>query len=891
MKKHIITIISALAFITIGCQKAVLEPETEISQIRVTAALPAMTRVSMNDNGNTTKTFWEEGDVICLVFDNEVYYYSVVSTDGSKATFEPSNEYNVLRAKEGDSIQAYYGCSRGRGQWTSYSTATPLYAAGKITGSELSLKFDHMLAYIRFNLTKEAFPESESKSLYAVTLTSDGPIFTDSYIVDTLSVTMKPADAEESSSYHTDFAAVDLNQETWESEYIPALPYQDCQISIYVNNYIFTLRNTPKGGFLPGKVYTLSPDSEDFFISANLEQSEFNVGFEEGVINAALETNSDLEVEIEILDDAKEWIEVIQTKADRNYSYTVSYKKNTAPATREGHIVFSVMHSHEFMGKKSLACDTLTISQAPLYGKRTIHVGMSGELKKVVSEEEKNDITDLKITGIIDHTEDLGYLNSFNSLVRLDLSEVYIVSMTEQLTSFYSTIPDGAFRYSESTGTLKTLITPESLIKLGNKALQFYELDSLVFHNEIQEIGQENRLGKKTFISNGNLKYVSKFNSNVEELYITDLRAYCETGFGAEDIYDTCYGGGFQPKRIYLNNELITELVIPAYISQIRNNAFQNVGSITSVTFADETTYVGPWAFKDCRNLKEIKNYNSLSAIGKGAFAGTAISEFKVPESMTELNGDIFNNCTNLSKVIFNDSINTIGCMAFYNCTSLQSIEIPKSVTTINAGAFRKCTNLKSVGNLDNVKFLYQYAFMDCSSLESVSFKNLEDMGAGAFNGCDNLKKVYINDLRLWCQMTWCHLITSNHNGWWSNWDNDWDKTSPLYYAEEMYINDVLTTDLVIPEDVETIGNRAFCGFEALTSIDLKNVYQIGSSFNGCINLKEVKTSRSEPAGLPSYDAFDSRIRNSCVLKVPAGSLETYKNSIWASYFTNIEEY
>ena len=39
------------------------------------------------------------------------------------------------------------------------------------------------------------------------------------------------------------------------------------------------------------------------------------------------------------------------------------------------------------------------------------------------------------------------------------------------------------------------------------------------------------------------------------------------------------------------------------------------------------------------------------------------------------------------------------------------------------------------------------------------------------------------------------------------------------------------------------------------------------------------------------YDAFDSSIRSTCTLKVPEGSLEAYKDSRWADYFTNIIEY
>lgn len=890
MKKYLILIISFFA--AIACQNEILDSTcNNHAKINVTASLPATTRTTLINNGNTTQTHWNEGDVISLSTSDKTYEYIISSTNGTDATFEPVNEYNVLVAEEGETIHAYHGCYKNYDKWVTYNSHLPLIAVGKVTDNELSLQFTHMLSFLKLKLTGDAFPESEKPTLWNVSLTSNSQLFSEYMVVDSTTYTLKPEVCEGASSFNIYTDYIDLNKDSWESDYIPVLPHIESQVSIYINNKIHTVRNTPNGGFEPGHVYTLSPDNDGFLISVELEKSVYNVGFEGGTINTTLTTNSKLEIEADVLGDATEWLQVMKTRSENRHSYTISYKKNTTVSPREGLIVFTANHYEEYIGKTCLACDTLRIIQKPLSGNKTVHVNMSGELHNILKETEKDNITDLTITGIIDYKQDIGYINTMSNLVRLDLSNVYVVAHTGLLDDFQSNMPAQTFYGSASTSTLKTLILPKSLVMLGNEALPFHNLDTLVFHNKIQEIGERNRLGKKTFISNENLNYMAKFNTGVEDLYIDDLRAYCETNFGAEDIYDICSGGGFQPKRIYLDNELLTDLVIPEYINEIQNNAFQGVESITSVTLAEETTHIGPWAFKDCINLKSIKNYGNIRAIGKGAFINTAISEFHIPENMTELNGDLFNNCRNLSVVTLHDRVNTIGCMAFYNCQSLKELKIPDSVTIIEAGAFRNCTNLKSVGNLDNVKFLYQYAFMNCSSLESVSFRDLEDMGAGAFIGCESLKKVYINNLRLWCHMIWCHLITSRYNSWWQNWDNDWDKTSPLYYADELYINNVLTTDLILPDDVDNIGNRAFCGFEGLTSVNIKNVSQLQMSFKGCTNLKEVITTRSKPATLPMYDAFDSSIRSTCTLKVPEGSLEAYKDSRWADYFTNIIEY
>ena len=71
--------------------------------------------------------------------------------------------------------------------------------------------------------------------------------------------------------------------------------------------------------------------------------------------------------------------------------------------------------------------------------------------------------------------------------------------------------------------------------------------------------------------------------------------------------------------------------------------------------------------------------------------------ELRLPDSISFIGHYAFNNCKNLQKIILPESIILIDDGAFYGCTQLNKIVIPKSVTTIEKIAFDRCTNLTEV--------------------------------------------------------------------------------------------------------------------------------------------------------------------------------------------------
>ena len=162
-------------------------------------------------------------------------------------------------------------------------------------------------------------------------------------------------------------------------------------------------------------------------------------------------------------------------------------------------------------------------------------------------------------------------------------------------------------------------------------------------------------------------------------------------------------------------------------------------------------------------------------------------------------------------------------------------------------------------------------AFSGCSGLTSITIPNsVTSIGYDAFYRCSGLKEVHINDIVAWCSI--------NFNSSYAN---------PLYYAHNLYLNNKLITELVIPNGVTSIKNNAFEGCSGLTSITIPNsVTSIGQeAFDGC-NLDYIYVEGNNPAAINSNSFYD--INRTAVI-VPDAALNNYRTAdVWSDFASRI---
>lgn len=167
--------------------------------------------------------------------------------------------------------------------------------------------------------------------------------------------------------------------------------------------------------------------------------------------------------------------------------------------------------------------------------------------------------------------------------------------------------------------------------------------------------------------------------------------------------------------------------------------------SIESYGIFYNTSYIGPHAFANCKNLIRISVPDTWFSIGDSAFLNCEklkmdCSQFRRIQSIG--NGG-FANCRSLTDIY----VYSAKSSAFAGCCGLKTVKFYSSESEIPDALFKDCSELQRV-EINNRKLhkIGSEAFMNCKNLTYPwEFLN-EDLNIGkdAFTGCTSLKKIRV---------------------------------------------------------------------------------------------------------------------------------------------------
>lgn len=149
--------------------------------------------------------------------------------------------------------------------------------------------------------------------------------------------------------------------------------------------------------------------------------------------------------------------------------------------------------------------------------------------------------------------------------------------------------------------------------------------------------------------------------------------------------------------------------------------------------------------FSHCNSLEKVSFTgltDKIKSIGQGAFAYTALKEFKIPENVTKIGNMAFFKTKQLTEIKLPDSLNSVGKACFQECQNLEEVTLPAKGFVVSNDMFEYCTALKKVNNADKIVQVDDYAFYSTTHLKQIDLSAVAKIGknAFAFSGLTSIK-------------------------------------------------------------------------------------------------------------------------------------------------------
>ena len=243
----------------------------------------------------------------------------------------------------------------------------------------------------------------------------------------------------------------------------------------------------------------------------------------------------------------------------------------------------------------------------------------------------------------------------------------------------------------------------------------------------------------------------------------------------------------------FSGRDTLNAVTVPEGITYIGHYAFSNCVHIRSITLPRTLTDLGYGAFYRCERLETVDLPDSLTGVGVNPFRccsklrtinvspdnpvlavvdgvlfdraegalitcpiALGLEEYTIPEGTITLGTVAFENCRQLRRVVFPDSLQVLGENPFSQCTRLTELVVSPEhpVLTVAGGVLLNraeqsvvcCPQgleLEAYDVPEGVTLIDGYAFHDCRSLQRVTLpQGVETIGYGAFSGCRGLREI-----------------------------------------------------------------------------------------------------------------------------------------------------
>lgn len=310
----------------------------------------------------------------------------------------------------------------------------------------------------------------------------------------------------------------------------------------------------------------------------------------------------------------------------------------------------------------------------------------------------------------------------------------------------------------------------------------------------------------------------------------------------------------------FMQHYSITEVYVSYSVATIENNAFELCTNLQTLTFEGSPSAVGmtvgKQAFMRCYALKNVifEKESAVTEIGEEAFSScNVLGDLTLPATLTKIGSLAFKDCLSIRKVVIAEGNKNIEVAmdAFEGCVRLLTITIPSTMETLPIEAIAACPSVRSIDiaennpyfssdgliiyNANKTELLFYSKTITPENGEYTPIDSVVKIRGGAFRNNDRIKVLNIGknveEIGDYAFAGMSALTTVNFE----------DSTSALTLGKGVLQGTGSLGNIVLPSRIREISEEMFRNSAIAVVTIGSSVTVIGkNAFTGCTGLMEI---------------------------------------------------
>lgn len=423
-----------------------------------------------------------------------------------------------------------------------------------------------------------------------------------------------------------------------------------------------------------------------------ISTKEFSV--DAGLNYLSVDINTNIEYEVEIPQEYASWIRQAENPLTRTlnpYKLDFVISENDTFDDREGKIIIK--------GKDKDISDIVTVDQAQndaifIESTKDVNVSYEGGIVNV----DVNSNVDIELEFLQDWThfvdnQTRGLVKSSHSFVVDENDTPYNRMGTVVVRKVNANLPADTMYVHQEKGFLILDVTPGNLSKLLSE------------HNDVtvEMLKLSGSLNVQDYLTLRDIKTLW----NLDLFNLTDITMPKQAFMGIDNIKTINLPNNLVeiPDQLFdmtgfgeVGHGLSCELTIPTSVKLIGKNAFGNCSQIVgNLIIPDNVEEIKEYAFQNLWSISSLTIGNGVKTLGNGCFAGLSnLKHLNIGENVEVMENDVFNSCGYVGTIIIPDKVISIG-NTFFNASKFTCIVFGESLSSIGWFSLNGISDLKSI--------------------------------------------------------------------------------------------------------------------------------------------------------------------------------------------------